>query len=100
MQCKETRDSRYDYQHAKCEDPLLIDNWLSLVQNTVQNMVLLTRIYPIWMKQTRESIIATARVITGSEAHDCRAQTIQPKNTEWATAVTAVNASGWLYHHR
>ena len=51
-------------------------------------------------EQTRESIIATARVITGSEAHDCCAQTIQPKNTEWATAVTAVNASGWLYHLR
>ncbi|KFZ23686.1 hypothetical protein V502_01835 [Pseudogymnoascus sp. VKM F-4520 (FW-2644)] len=73
---------KYDYKRAKCEDPTIIEGWFSLVQNTVAKYGILEQdIYNFDEVGFAMGVIATAKVVTSSEAKSCL-KTIQPGNRE------------------
>ncbi|RKK31124.1 hypothetical protein BFJ66_g15995 [Fusarium oxysporum f. sp. cepae] len=85
---------RYDYQRAKCEDPIAIRNWFRLVQNTIAKYGI--RSDDIWnFDETgfMMGVISSAIVITSSERRG-RPKSVQPGNREWVTAIQAINAEG------
>ena len=64
---------RYDYQHAKCEDPELIKSWLDCAQETIQKYGILEHdIYNMDESGFPRGVASTAKVICGSECHDPR----------------------------
>ncbi|RYC79608.1 hypothetical protein BFJ63_vAg17509 [Fusarium oxysporum f. sp. narcissi] len=85
---------KYDYQRAKCEDPIAIRNWFRLVQNTIAKYGI--RSDDIWnFDETgfMMGVISSAIVITSSERRG-RPKSVQPGNREWVTAIQAINAEG------
>ncbi|KAF4417492.1 hypothetical protein FACUT_12155 [Fusarium acutatum] len=85
---------RYDYQRAKCEDPVAIRNWFRLIQNTIAKYGI--RSDDIWnFDETgfMMGVISSAMVITSSERRG-RPKSVQPGNREWVTAIQAINAEG------
>ncbi|KAJ0131291.1 hypothetical protein HZ326_25608 [Fusarium oxysporum f. sp. albedinis] len=85
---------KYDYQRAKCEDPIAIRNWFRLVQNTTAKYGV--RSDDIWnFDETgfMRGVIPSDIVITSSERRK-RPKSIQPGNREWVTAIQAINAEG------
>ena len=59
---------KYDYQRALCEDPVKLRAWFRLVQNTISKYRIQTSdIYNFDETGFQMSVIATAKVITGSE---------------------------------
>lgn len=86
---------KYDYQRAKCEDPSIIRAWFRLVQNIVGKYgILADDIYNFDETGFQMGIIATARVVTGSERKG-RPVLLQPGNREWVTAIASICADGW-----
>jgi hypothetical protein len=87
---------KYDYQRAKCEDPIIIRNWFRLIANTVAKYGI--RSDDMWnFDETgfMMSIIQSGMVVTGSE-REGRPKSVQPGNREWITAIQAINAEGQL----
>ncbi|KAM5529819.1 hypothetical protein BFJ63_vAg17750 [Fusarium oxysporum f. sp. narcissi] len=85
---------RYDYQRAKCEDPIAIRNWFRLVQNTIAKYGI--RSDDIWnFDETgfMMGVISSGIVITSSERRG-RPKSVQPGNREWVTAIQAINTEG------
>ncbi|KAJ0134501.1 Uncharacterized protein HZ326_22450 [Fusarium oxysporum f. sp. albedinis] len=85
---------RYDYQRAKCEDPIAIRNWFRLVQNTIAKYGI--RSDDIWnFDETgfMMGVISSGIVVTSSERRG-RPKSVQPGNREWVTAIQAINAEG------
>jgi hypothetical protein len=85
---------KYDYQRAKCEDPIIIRDWFRLVQNTIAKYGI--RSDDIWnFDETgfMMGIIMAGMVVTGSERHG-RPKSVQPGNREWITVIQAINAEG------
>jgi hypothetical protein len=85
---------KYDYQRAKCEDPIAIRNWFRLVQNTIAKYGI--RSDDIWNFDETGfimGVISSAIVITSSERRG-RPKSVQPGNREWVTAIQAINAEG------
>ena len=71
---------KYDHQWALYEDPELIQQWFQLVHNTIKKYgILLEDIYNFDKIGFQMGVIATARVVTGSE-RSSRASLIQPGN--------------------
>ncbi|KAI8401972.1 hypothetical protein FOFC_17277 [Fusarium oxysporum] len=70
---------RYDYQRARCEDPIVIRNWFRLVQNTIAKYG--TRSDDIY--NFDETGFAMGMIGSG------------PGNREWVTVIQAINAEGW-----
>jgi hypothetical protein len=66
-QALQTRYNRkYDYQRAKCEDPVVIREWFRLVQNTIAKYSILDEdIYNFDETGFQMGVITTAKVITG-----------------------------------
>ena len=85
---------KYDYQRAKCEDPVLIREWFKRVQDAkIQYGILDDDIWNFDETGFQMGVIATARVITGTDRAG-RPRTIQPGNREWVTIIEAINARG------
>ena len=86
---------KYDYKRAKCEDPKIIQEWFSLVRNTVAKYGILEQdIYNFDEAGFAMGVIATAKVVTSSEVKS-RPKTIQPGNREWVSIIQGVNSYGW-----
>ena len=83
---------KYDYKRAKCKDPKIIQEWFSLVRNTVAKYGILEQdIYNFDEAGFAMGVIATAKVVTSSEAKS-RPKTIQPGNREWVSIIQGVNS--------
>ncbi|CAG8971695.1 hypothetical protein HYALB_00003163 [Hymenoscyphus albidus] len=94
LRTKYTR--KYDYKRAKCEDPTIIRDWFRLVHNIVAKYGILAEdIYNFDETGFQMGVIATAKVVTGSE-YTGRAIHIQPGNREWVTVVESICADGWV----
>ncbi|KAL1959486.1 hypothetical protein VTO42DRAFT_1931 [Malbranchea cinnamomea] len=69
---------------------------VSVVQNTIEKYgILPEHIYNFDAVSFPMGIIATTRVVTGSEKNLCP-NLIQPGNREWVTVIEGVNACGWF----
>jgi hypothetical protein len=88
---------RYDYQRAKCEDPILIQGWFLLLKNTIAKYGIVDAdIYNFDETGFMMGVISTAMVVTSSERAG-RAKAKQPGNREWVTVIQAVDALGWSH---
>jgi hypothetical protein len=86
---------RYDYQSAKCEDPVVINAWFSLVANTIAKY----GIQPDDIHNFDETgfmmgVIASGMVVTGAERRG-NPKRVQPGNREWVTVIQSISAGGW-----
>jgi hypothetical protein len=78
---------RYDYQRARCKDPIVINAWFSLMANIITK-------YSIRSDDTHNfdktgfmmGIIASRMVIIGIERHG-NPKKIQPRNHEWVIVI-------------
>jgi hypothetical protein len=87
---------RYNYERAKCEDPKIIGEWFTLVQQTIiQYGINPDDVYNFDETGFAMGLTSTARVITRSEYYGLRSL-LQPGNREWVTTIKCINASGWV----
>jgi len=92
LQSKYTR--KYDYQRAKCEDPIAIRAWFRLVQNTIAKYGIHEEdIYNFDETGFQMGVISTAKVVTSSERSGWPV-CVQPGNREWVTAIESICADG------
>jgi hypothetical protein len=91
-----TRFNRaYDRQRALCEDPALISQWFTLVEETKAKYGICDEdVYNFDEASFMMGKITTQLVVTGSERRG-RPKSIQPGNREWVTLIAAINAAGW-----
>jgi hypothetical protein len=91
-----TRFSRkYDYQRAKCEDPVEIGKWFALVRNMKAKYGILDEdTYNFDETGFMMGVIFAGMVITTSDGLG-KAKLAQPGNREWATVIQGVSALGW-----
>lgn len=88
-------DRKSHSQRARCEDPVKIQSWFKLVQDTrVAYGVNDQDVYNFDETGFRIGVAATSKVVTSSDTIS-RAKTVQPGNREWVTAIKCINASGW-----
>jgi hypothetical protein len=93
---KSKYNRKYDYQRAKCEDPILIREWFQRVQQImIEYGILDEDIYNFDETGFQMGVIATGKVVTGSDRAG-RPRTVQPGNREWVTIVETVSAKGVL----
>ena len=86
---------RYDYQRAKCEDPKVIGEWFTLVQNVKAKYGIVDDdIYNFDETRFMIGIIFAGMVVTTSDGRG-KAKLAQQGNREWATVIQGVNALGW-----
>ena len=92
---KSRYNRKYDYQRAKCEDPMTIRDWFRLVRNTIARYGILDEdIYNFDETGFQMGVIVTAKVITGAERSK-KPVSIQPGNREWVTVIDCISAHGW-----
>ncbi|KAL2885056.1 hypothetical protein HOO65_080006 [Ceratocystis lukuohia] len=85
---------RYDYERAKCEDPVLIRDWFRLVESTIAKYgINIADIYNFDETGFTMGVIASGMVVTGVERHG-KAKPVQPGNRERVTVIRAINAEG------
>ena len=91
-----TRFNRaYDRQRALCEDPVLIQAWFELIEQTKAKYGICDEdVYNFDEAGFMMGKITTQLVVTGSERRG-RPKAIQPGNREWVTVIAAINAAGW-----
>jgi hypothetical protein len=85
---------RYDYQRARCEDPIVLLNLFRLVQNTIAKYGI--RPDDTWnFDETgfMMGMISSGVVVTGAERRG-KPKSVKPGNREWVTAIQAINAEG------
>jgi hypothetical protein len=86
---------RLDYQRAQCEDPKVINDWFSLVQNTrLKYGITDADIYNFNETGFQMGVIASKMVITGADRRG-RPKAIQPGNREWVTVIQGIGGGGW-----
>ncbi len=86
---------KYDYQRAKCEDPVIIRSWFELVRNTIVKYGIHNAdIYNFDETGFMMGVISTATVVTSSDGR-AKAKKVQPGNREWVTVIQGVNSQGW-----
>ena len=86
---------KYDYQRAKCEDPVIIRGWFELVRNTIAKYGIYDAdIYNFDETGFIMGVILTATVVTSSDGRT-KAKRVQPSNREWVTVIQGVNSQGW-----
>ncbi|KAL2885123.1 hypothetical protein HOO65_080073 [Ceratocystis lukuohia] len=86
---------KYDYQRAKCRDPSIIRDWLRLVEDTIAKYgITLVDIYNFDETGFMMGLIASGMVVTSAGRHR-KANSVQPGNQEWVTAIQVMNAKGW-----
>lgn len=86
---------KYDYKRAQCEDPIVLGDWFRLVRNTITKYGIVEEdIYNFDEAGFLMGVIATAKVVTGSESRN-RPKTAQPGNREWVSIIQGINSCGW-----
>jgi hypothetical protein len=86
---------RYDYQRAKCEDPVAINAWFSLIENIIaKHGIRSDDIYNFDETGFMMGVIMSGMVVTGTERR-ANPKRVQPGNREWVTAIESINAEGW-----
>jgi hypothetical protein len=73
---------RYDYQRAKCEDPIAKYGIRSNDQYNFDETSFMM------------GVIASSMVVTGTESR-ATPKKVQPGNREWVTAIESISAEGW-----
>jgi hypothetical protein len=96
---------KYDYQRAKCEDPVQIKAWFDRVQATITKYGILPEdMYNFDETGFQMGIIATTKVIARARARgqgqargraQGRPKVIQPGDRTWVTVIEGINAQGW-----
>jgi hypothetical protein len=87
---------KYDYQRAKCEDPVIIRGWFELVRNTIAKYGICDAdIYNFDETGFMMGVISTSMVVTSSDGR-AKAKKVQPGNREWVTVIQGVNSQGWV----
>jgi hypothetical protein len=87
---------KYDYQHAKCEDPMLIQGWFKCIQDIkIQYGTLDEDSWNFDETGFQMGVIATVRVVTGTNKAG-QPRTIQLGNREWVTIIECINVNGRL----
>jgi hypothetical protein len=87
---------RYNYERAKQEDPKVIRQWFTTVQDIITTYGILSEdIYNFDETDFAMGLTSTARVITRAEYYG-RRSVLQPGNRTWVTAIESINASGWV----
>jgi hypothetical protein len=85
----------YDRQRALCEDPVLIQRWFELVEETKANYGICDEdVYNFDEAGFMMGKITTQLVVTGLERRG-KPKAIQPGSREWVTLIAAINAAGW-----
>jgi len=85
----------YDRQRALCEDPVLVQGWFKLVEQTKMKYGICDEdVYNFDEAGFMMGKITTQLVVTGSERRG-RPKAVQPGNREWVTVIAAINAAGW-----
>ncbi|KAL2884579.1 hypothetical protein HOO65_110050 [Ceratocystis lukuohia] len=85
---------KYECQAAKCDDPMIIRGWFSLVHSTIVKYGI--RSDDIWNSDETGfmmGIIMAEMIVTGSARQE-RSKPVQPGNREWITVIHAINAEG------
>lgn len=86
---------KYDYQRARCEDPVIIEAWFRLVYNTIGKYGILKEdIFNFDETGFSMGIASTSRVVTASDRRGKPPQ-LQPGDREWVTTIETINSSGW-----
>jgi hypothetical protein len=86
---------KFHSQRARCEDPVRIQSWFKLVQDTrVAYGILDCDTYNFDETGFMMGVAATSKVVTSSDTVG-RATVVQPGNREWVTTIECINASGW-----
>jgi hypothetical protein len=86
---------RYDYQRAKCEDPVAINAWFRLVANTIAKYGIRSEdIHNFDETGFMMGVIASGMVVTGAERRG-NPKKVQPGNREWVTVIQSISAQGW-----
>jgi len=86
---------KYDYKRAQCEDPALIRQWFSLVENTMAKYGIGSNdLYNFDETGFLMGMIRSGMVVTGAERRG-NPKSIQPGSREWVTVIQAINAEGW-----
>jgi hypothetical protein len=83
---------RYDYQRAKCEDPIVINAWFQLVANTIVKYGIRSDdIHNFDKTGFMMGVIASGMVIIGAERHG-NPKRVQPGNREWVIVIQSISA--------
>jgi hypothetical protein len=86
---------KFHSQRARCEDPVAINAWFKLVEDTrLTYGVLDEDTYNFDETGFQMGVAATSKVVTSVDIVG-RAVVVQPSNREWVTAIEAINAAGW-----
>jgi hypothetical protein len=86
---------KFHSQRAKGEDPVKINAWFKLVQDTRHAYGILDQdVYNFDETGFMNGVASKLKVVTSSDTIG-RATVIQPGNREWVTAIECINASGW-----
>ena len=86
---------KYNYKRAQYEDPVIIGNWFKLIQNTIAKYRIMNEdIYNFDEAGFLMGVIATAKVVTSSEARN-HPKTAQPGNCEWVSIIQGIGSYGW-----
>ena len=92
---KSKYNRKYDYQRAKCENPVEIRRWFRHVKDIIAEYgIAVEDQYNFDETGFQMEIVATAKVVTGTDRAG-RLRTTQPGNREWVTAIEAVSANGF-----
>jgi len=86
---------KYDYQRAKCEDPIAINAWFRLVANIIAKYSIRSDdIHNFDETGFIIGVITSSMVITGAERRG-NPKRVQPGNQEWVTVIQSISAQGW-----
>jgi hypothetical protein len=84
----------YDRQRALCEDPVLIESWFELVEQTKAKYGICDDACNLDEAGFMMGKITAQLVITASERRGWP-KAVEPGNREWVTLIAAINAAGW-----
>jgi hypothetical protein len=94
-QLQTTWNRKFHSQRARCEDPVKINAWFKLVQDTRNAYGIPDQdVYNFNDTGFIIGVALTLKVVTSSKTVG-RATVVQPSNREWVTAIECINASGW-----
>jgi hypothetical protein len=86
---------KFHSQRARCEDPVKINAWFKVVEETRQAYGILDEdAYNFDETGFMMGVAATSKVVTSSDTIG-RATVVQPGNRDWITTIECINASGW-----
>ena len=85
-----------DYQRTRCEDPVIYNQWFTLVHNIKAKYGITDEdIYNFDETGFMMGMIFSGMVVTTSDGRG-RAQLVQLGDREWATVIQGVNAINWI----